>query len=148
MQHKNVFLASLLLISGSAFAETPTLGGIAKQAATGAVTEAAPAVIPGSGTAIPAVESAGAAKQAVQTAPSVVKDQAQDAVKGAVQEKVDQAVPAEAKQGVETLKAGKEAATDLKGKVDAAPKTPGEAAAVVKDKAKEKAAGKALDLLK
>lgn len=148
MQHKNVFLASLLLISGSAFAETPVLGGVAKQAATGVATEAAPAVVPGAGTALQAVESAGAAKQAVQAGPGVVKEQAQDAVKGAVQEKVEQAVPAEAKQGVETLKAGKEAATDLKGKVDAAPKSTGEAAAVVKDKAKEKAAGKALDLLK
>jgi hypothetical protein len=45
------------------------------------------------------------------------------------------------------LKAGKEAATDLKGKVDVAPKSTGEAAKVVKGKAKQKAAAKALDLL-
>jgi hypothetical protein len=148
MQHKNVFLASLLLISGSAFAESSVLGGIAKQAATNAATAAVPTAVPGATTAVQAVESAGEAKQAVQTAPSVVKDQAQDVVKDAAQQKVEQAVPAEAKQGVETLKAGKEAASDLKGKVDAVPKSTGEATSVVKGKTKEKAAEKALDLLK
>ncbi|WP_415879860.1 hypothetical protein [Methylomonas sp. TEB] len=141
MQHKNVFLASLLLISGTALAEIPLAGGIAKQAATNALTGAVPSAVPGAANAVEAAGAAGQAQKAVQTAPGVLKDQAQETAKETAQQKVEQAVPAEVKQGAETV-------TDLKGKVDAAPKSAGEATAVVKDRAKQKAAGKALDLLK
>lgn len=141
MPHKNLFLASLLLISGSALAESSLAGGIAKQAATNALTGAASSSVPGAASALEAAGAAGQAKQAVQAAPGLLKDQAQETVKEAAQQKVEQAVPAEVKQGAETL-------SNLKGKVDAAPKSTGEATAVVKDHVKQKAAGKALDLLK
>jgi hypothetical protein len=147
MQHKAILFSSLVLVSGAAFAQAAVLEGLATQAAKDSATSVLPAAVSGAEPAGQAVNQAQQVQQGVNSVPAVVKDQAQDAVKDAAQQKLEQAVPAEAKQGLETLKAGKESALDLKGKVDAAPKSTGEAVDLVKGKAKQKAAGKALDLL-
>jgi len=106
MKNRIILVSSLLMVSGAAFALSPALEGVAKQAATAA----APDAVKGAETAVQAVEAAKTVKQGVVNAPAVLKDQAQEAVKDAAQQKVEQAVPAETKPGVETLKAGKEAA--------------------------------------
>ncbi len=146
MQHKAILFSSLVLVSGAAFAQSAVLEGVAKQAAKDTATSVASGAVKGVEQAGQAVNQVQQVQQGVQ-APAVLKDQAQDAVKDAAQQKLEQAVPAEVKQGAETLNANKEKVTELKGKVDAAPKSTGEAAKAVKGKAKQKAAAKALDLL-
>jgi len=143
MQHKAILFSSLVLVSGAAFAQSAVLEGVAKQAAK----DTATAVAPGAEQANEALQRAQEVKQGVENAPGQLKNQTQEAVKDAAQQKLGQAVPGEVKQGAETLKAGKETAKQLKGKVDAAPKSSGEAAKAVESKAKKKAAEKALDLL-
>lgn len=147
MPNKTTVFASLLFVASTAFAEQSLLESAAKQTAKDAVTTAAPDAVKGAAAAGQVVEDAKTIKGSVGKAPEVLKDQAQDAAKEAVKEKAEQAVPGEVKQGVETLKTGNEAATQLKEKVDAAPKSADQAGKVVKDKAKQKAAEKALDLL-
>jgi len=147
MQHKAILFSSLVLVSGAAVAQSAVLEGVAKQAAKDTATSVAPGAVKGVEQAGQVVNQAQQVQQGVQSAPAVLKDQAQDAVKDAAQQKLEQAVPAEVKQGAETLNANKEKVTELKGKVDAAPKSTGEAAKAVKGKAKQKAAAKALDLL-
>ncbi|AMK77533.1 MULTISPECIES: hypothetical protein [Methylomonas] len=147
MQHKAILFSSLVLVSGAVFAQSAVLEGVAKQAAKDTATSVAPGAVKGVEQAGQAVNQVQQVQQGVQSAPAVLKDQAQDAVKDAAQQKLEQAVPAEVKQGAETLKANKEKVTELKGKVDAAPKSTGEAVKAVKGKAKQKAAAKALDLL-
>ncbi|MCQ8116889.1 hypothetical protein [Methylomonas rosea] len=147
MQHKAILFSSLVFVSGAAFAQSAVLEGVAKQAAKDTATSVAPGAVRGVEQAGQAVNQVQQVQQGVQSAPAVLKDQAQDAVKDAAQQKLEQAVPAEVKQGAETLNANKEKVTELKGKVDAAPKSTGEAVKAVKGKAKQKAAAKALDLL-
>ncbi|WP_446808527.1 hypothetical protein ACH50O_14710 [Methylomonas sp. 2BW1-5-20] len=147
MQHKAILFSSLVLVSGAAFAQSAVLEGVAKQAAKDTATSVAPGAVKGVEQAGQAANQVQQVQQGVQSAPAVLKDQAQEVVKDAAQQKLEQAVPAEVKQGAETLKANKEKVTELKGKVDAAPKSTGEAVKAVKGKAKQKAAAKALDLL-
>jgi hypothetical protein len=147
MQHKAILFSSLVLVSGAAFAQSAVLEGVAKQAAKDTATSVAPGAVKGAEQAGQAVNQVQQVQQGVQSAPAVLKDQAQDAVKDAAQQKLEQAVPSEVKQGAETLKDNKEKVTELKGKLDAAPKSTGEVTKAVKGKAKQKAAAKALDLL-
>jgi hypothetical protein len=148
MSSKTTLFVSLLFAASTAFAEQNLLESAAKQTAKDAATNAVPATVKDHATAAgQAVEDAKTVKESVGKAPEVLKDQAQDTAKEAVKQKAEQAVPGEVKQGVETLKTGKETAAQLKDKVDAAPKTTGEATKTVKAKAKQKAAEKALDLL-
>ncbi|OAI08459.1 hypothetical protein [Methylomonas methanica] len=147
MQHKAILFSSLVLVSGAALAQSAVLEGVAKQAAKETATSVAPGAVKSAEQAGQVINQAQQVQQGVQNAPAVLKDQAQDAVKDAAQQKLEQAVPAEVKQGAETLNANKEKVTELKGKVDAAPKSTGEAAKAVEGKAKQKAAAKALDLL-
>jgi hypothetical protein len=142
-----LFLTLLLASSGSVMAETAVLEAAGKPVVKDAATQAAPGAVKGAETANQTLESAKDLKQSVDTAPAAVKEQAQEKVKETAQEKLKQATPEEVKQGAETLKTGKETATQLKGKVDAAPQSSGEAVKAVKGKAKLKASEKALDLL-
>jgi|APLak6261669570_1056073.scaffolds.fasta_scaffold05076_2 hypothetical protein len=148
MRNKAILLSSLLFASGAVLAEQSVLEAAGKQAVKDAATTAAPGVVKGAETANQTLENAKGVKEAVTNAPEAVKEQAQEKVKAAAEEKIKQATPEELKQGAETLKAGKETAKELKGKVDAAPKSSGEAVKAVKGKAKQKAAEKALDLLR
>jgi len=139
MKNKIVLLASLMLTSGSVFAESTLLENAAKQTAKESVKAAAPEVVEKVESANQTLQDAKQLKQGVENAPEAAKQQAVEAAK----EKVEAATPKEAKQAVETVKSGKEAAKELKGKVDAVPKS----TKAVKQKAKQKAAEKALDLL-
>ena len=65
-------------------------------------------------------------------------------LKNAVKQQIEATTPKETKQAVDTLNSGKEAAKGLTGKVDAKPKS----TKVIKQQAKQKAAEKALDLLR
>lgn len=147
MKNKAIVLSSLLLVSSAVLAEQPVIEA-GKQTVKEAGTVVAPETVKGVEAAGQAVDSAKSVKESVEHAPVAVKEQAQEKVKQAAEEKIKQATPEELKKGAETLKAGKEAANKLKGKVDAAPKSADEAAGAVKAKAKQKAAEKALDLLR
>jgi len=89
------------------------------------------------------LEKAKDIKGAVGTAPAAAQDQAETAVKEAVKAKVDEATPAEVKKATEAVKKGKKLAKKLK-----VPKSTGEATQAIEGQAKEKAAEKALELVK
>ncbi len=141
MQNKAILFGSLLLASTTTFAQSSLLEAAGKQVAKEAVTTAAPQAAQGAATANQALENTKDLKQAAESAPTAVKQQAEEQVKQAAEQQLQQAVPGEIKQGAETAK-------QLKGKVDAAPKSTSEAAKAVKSKAKAKATDKALDLLR
>lgn len=141
MKNKATLFITLLLASGAAKAEQSLLEAAGKQAAKDAATAAAPDAVKGAEAANQALDNAKSLKQGVENAPAAVKEQAQEKVKAAAEEKIKQATPEELKQGAETAK-------QLKGKVDAAPKSSGEAVKAVKHKAKQKAAEKTLELLR
>ncbi len=111
------------------------------KAAQGTAATAVPGAVNGVG------GQAQESKPGVTAAPVAVKDQAQEAGKDAAQQKVQQAVPGEVKQGAETAKAGKDSAEQLKAKVDAVPKSPSDVVKAAKGKAKQKMAEKALGVL-
>lgn len=136
MKNKIILIGSLLLASGSALAETDLLEKAAKQTAKAAAPGAAKTVE----SANQALENA----KSVGNVPEAAKKQAEEAVKRSVDQQIEAATPKEAKQAVETVNSGREAAKNLKDKVDAVPKS----TKALKQKAKQKAAEKALDLLR
>ncbi|MFM8342525.1 MAG: hypothetical protein ACKN9F_09950 [Methylomonas sp.] len=129
MLNKTIILTTLLIASGSVMADSTLLEAAGKQLVKDAATTAAPE----------AVKSVEAAK-GVANAPTAAKKQATEALKNAAEEKLKQAAPQELKQSVETLKAAKQ--------LKDAPKSTGEAVKNVKAKAKQKAAEKAVELLR
>lgn len=141
-----ILLISLLIASSSVLAEQGVLENAGQQVLQDAATSAVPkeavegVVAPGQ-----ALEKATEVKGAVETAPAVVTNQAEDAAKEAVKAKVDAATPTELKQGTETLKKSKKSAKKVSGKI---PKSTSEATQAIEGAAKEKAAGKALELVK
>lgn len=141
MKHKIIMLGAVLLVSGNVLAETSLLEAAGKQL----VKDKAPAVAPGAVEKVEAVsgavDNAEAAKTAIEAAPEGVANQAQEAVKNAAEDKLKAAAPGEATRAVETVKSGKAV-------LDAAPKSTGQAAETVKNKASQKATEKALDLLR
>lgn len=144
MRNKMILCSAMLLISAGASAEQSLLQEAGKQEAQAAVTTAAPEAVKNVDAASQTVEQAKELKQSVENAPAAVKDQVKDAAK----QKLEQATPEQIKQGKEALESGKETVKQLKGKVDAAPKSTGEAVKAAKGKAKQKAAEKALDMLR
>ena len=148
MKNKTTLLISLLLATGSALAGQSLLEGATKQLAKDAATSAAPDAVKGAETAKQNLEGAKTVKETATNAPEAVKQQAQEGAKEAAEQKVEEATPEEAKQGLDTIKSGKEATEELKSKVDTAPKSTSEATDAVKGKAQEKAVDKALDLLR
>lgn len=78
-----------------------------------------------------------------QSLEGAAQNQAEDAAK----QKALQAAPSGVQQNIQTLQTDKDQAQQLKGTLDAAPSTPGGAVDAVEGQAKQKAAGKALDLL-
>jgi hypothetical protein len=141
MNHKIITLSALLFASSNVLAETSLLEAAGKQLIKDKSTAVAPGAVEKVESAGQAVDNAKAAKSAVETAPEVVTDQATETVKSAAEEKAKAAVPAEATQAVDTVKSGKAV-------MDAAPKSSGEAAEAVKNKASQKATEKAFDLLR
>lgn len=138
MRNKAILFSLMLVASSSVLAEQSLVEGIAKQAVTDKATEVAPVAVEKATAASSVLDKAKALKEGAVIAPDVLQDQAKEAVK----EKVTEAVPAEVKKAGETMKTGKEAAENLKGKVGEAPKS----TKALKGKAKHKVVEKALEL--
>lgn len=148
MKNKTILFTTLLFASGAVLAETSLLEAVGKQVAKDAATTAAPEAVKGAETASEAVKSAKDLKESVENAPAATQEQAEESLKKAAEERLKQATPEEIKQGKELLKSGKEAAKEVKGKADVAPKATKEAVKEAKGKAKQKVTEKALELLK
>jgi len=142
-----IILISLLMASSSVWAaDTSLLESAGKQTVKNAATAAAPKeAVEGVEAAGQTLEKAKDIKGAVETAPAAAQEQAVDTVKGAVSDKVEAATPAEVKQGTEGVKKAKKTAKKSKAKM---PISTTEATKAVESEAKEKAAEKALDLVK
>jgi hypothetical protein len=128
MRNKAILFSLILVATGSALAEKSLLEGVAKQAVENKAAEVAPDAIEKVDTANQTLNKAKALKGATEMAPDELQDQAKD--------KAAAVVPAEAKKTGETV-------GHLKGKVDTEPKS----TKVIKSKAKDKAAEKALELV-
>jgi hypothetical protein len=126
-----VILISLLIASSSVLAEQ----SVATSATPAATVESVEA------TGQP-LEKANAVKNATEAAPAAAQDQTTGVAKEAAKAKVDEATPAQVKQGAETLKKGKKTAKKVK-----MPKSTSEASEAVEGKVKEKAAEKALEMV-
>lgn len=144
MQNKAILFSSLLLVSSSVLAEPSLLKEAAKQVAKDTATVVAPKAAGQADAAKQTLQNLKYLKEGVVNAPDAVKDQTKKAVLESIKQKINQATPEQTNKAVETLKLGKEIAKDLKEKVDNTPN----AAKAIKAKAKEKAVGKALDLLR
>jgi len=129
MKTQAILFSTLLIAAGSTWAGESLLEHAAKQTAVDSVKSAAPAGVQAGQT----VENA----KSLTTAPAVAKEQAEQAIKESVNRKIDNAIPAEAKETAATIKAGKESV----GKLKNAPKA-------IKESAKQKAAEKTLELLR
>lgn len=138
MHNKIIFICALVLASGSVMADTAALEAIGKQAVKDSAAAVAPEAV---NKAAEVNEALDAAKNTAESIPAVTTEQAKQAVTDTAVEKAKQAVPAETTKALDTVEQGKAA-------LDAAPKSTGEAVKAVKTKAKQKAAAKALDLLK
>ena len=136
MLNKTIIFSTLLIASSAVMADNTLLEAAGKQLVKDAATTAAPGAVKSVEAASQAVEAA----KGVANAPAATKTQATEALKNAAEEKLKQAAPQELKQGAETLKAAKQ--------LKDAPKSTDEAVKKVKTKAKQKAAEKAVDLLR
>ena len=136
MLNKTIILSTLLVASSAVMAENTLLEAAGKQL----VNDVATAAVPGAAKTIEATNQAIEAAKGVANAPAAVKTQATDALKIAAEEKLKQAAPQELKQSAEALKTVKQ--------LKEAPKSTGEAVKNVKTKAKQKAAEKAVELLR
>lgn len=138
MRNKAILFSSILLISGSVLAEQTLLEDAAKQTAKDTATALAPDAAEKARIAKQTLEDAKKLKEGMENAPDALKNQVKEAVKeSVVKQKINEAIPEKTKKVIETLKTGKE-------KVDNAPKS----TKAIKNKAKEKAVEKALDLLR
>lgn len=136
MLTKTIILSTLLIASSTVMADNSLLETAGKQLVKDAATTAAPEAVKSVEAANQAVEAA----KGVANAPAATKTQATEALKNAAEEKLKQATPQELKQSAEALKAAKQ--------LKETPKSTGEAVKKVKTKAKQKAAEKAVDLLR
>lgn len=137
MRNKAILFGSLLFVSGSVLAEQSLLEGVAKQAAKDTATAVAPSEVEKAKAASQVLENAKKLKESVENAPDALKEQAKETAKESVKKKIDQATPEEIQKASEAVKG-------LKEKVGNAPKS----TQAIKSKAKQKAAEKALDLLR
>ncbi len=138
MKNKAILFSLMLVATTAVLAEQSLLEGLAKQAVQDKAAVVAPDAVKNIEATNQALDKAKSLKGATELAPDALQDQAKEVVK----EKASAAVPAEVKKAGETVKSGKESAENLKGKVDAAPKS----TKALKSKAKHKAIEKALEL--
>jgi hypothetical protein len=136
MLNKTIILSTLLIASSAVMAENTLLEAAGKQL----VKDVATTAVPGAAKTVEATNQAIDAAKGVANAPAAVKTQAADALKNAAEEKLKQAAPQELKQTAEALKTLKQ--------LKDATKSTGEAVKNVKAKAKQKAAEKAVELLR
>jgi hypothetical protein len=132
MKTQAILLSSMLIAAGSTWAGESLFENTAKQTAVESVKSAAPSGVQQINAAGQTLENA----NSLTTAPAVAKEQAEQAVKESITQKIDTAIPSEAKETTTAIKTGKESVDKLK----ATPKT-------IKEGAKQKAAEKTLDLL-
>jgi len=145
MRNKALLLVTLLITSGSVLAEQDLLGNAGKQLLKGTATSAAPKeAVEGVEAAGQKVEDANKLNESVKSAPDALKGQAQDIATESAKQKMNEAVPEEAKPGIKTIESTTKTAKQLKGNI---PKSSGEATKAIKGKAQEEATKKALDML-
>lgn len=144
MRNKAILFGSLLIAACPVLAQSGALEAVGKQLATDAATAAAPGVVKGAAQANQTLENAQKLKQNVENTPEAVKARAEQQAQEALKQKIESATPAEIKQGTKAV----ESAKKLKGQVDKAPQSAEAAGKAVKNKAKEKAAEKVIDLLR
>lgn len=145
MRNKALLLVTLLIASGSVLAEESALGNAGKQLLKDTATSAAPKeAVEGVNAAGQTLENAKNLKESVKSAPDALKGQAQDLATETAKQKLNEAVPEKAKQGIKTIESTTESAKQLKGSI---PKSTGEATKAIKGKAQEEATKKALDIL-
>ena len=146
MKNKALILITLLIASGTVLAEQDLLGNAGKQLLTDTATSAAPKeAVKGVDAASQKLDDANKLKDSVKSAPDAVKGQAQDMATESAKQKLNEAVPEKAKEGVKTVEKSTKTAKKMKGKV---PKSTSEATKAVKSKAQEEATNKALDMVK
>lgn len=145
MRNKALLLVTLLIASGSVPAEQSVLGNAGKQLLKDTATSAAPKeAVKGAEATSQTLENANKVKEGVKSAPDALKGQAQDMATEAAKQKLNEAVPEKAKQGMKTVESTTETAKQIKGTI---PKSTGEATNAIKSKAQEEATKKALDML-
>jgi hypothetical protein len=137
MRNKALLFSLFLLVSSPVPAESGLLKEVAKQAVKDTATAAAPDAVEKAAAASKILENVKNLKDSVENAPDSLKVQMKETVKDAVKQKLERATPAETQKAVELLKSGQE-------KLEAAPKSP----ETIKSKVKQKAAEKALKLLR
>ncbi len=146
MKNKALLLVTLLIASGSVLAESDLLGNAGKQLLKESATSMAPKeVVEGTEAASKTLEDANTLKEKVKSPTDALKGQAQDMATDAAKEKVNAAVPGQAKESIKTVEKGTKTAKKVKGNI---PKSTSEATKAVKGKAQEEATKKALDTLK
>lgn len=145
MRNKALLLITVLIASSPVLAEEDLLGNAGKQLLKDTATSAAPKeAVESIEAANRKLEEANKLKESVKSAPDTLKGQAQDIATESAKQKLNEAVPDKAKQGIKAVESGTKTAKKLKSSI---PKSSGEAAKAVESKAKEEAAKKALDLL-
>jgi hypothetical protein len=146
MKNKALLLVTLLIASGSVLAEQDLLGNTGTQLLKDTATSAAPKeAVEGVEAANQKLEAANQLKESVKSAPDALKGQAQDIATESAKQKLNEAVPEPAKQGVKTVETGTKTAKKVQGTI---PKSSSEATKAVKAKAHEEATKKALDMVK
>ena len=138
MRNKAILFSLILVASSAVLAEQNSLEAVTKQAAKGKATEVTPNAVEKVEATNQTLDKAKTLKEGAEIAPDALQDQPKEAVK----EKATEVAPKEAEKSVETLKTGKETSENLKGKVGDVPKS----TKSIKNKAKGKAAEKALEL--
>lgn len=144
-------VAAALMAAGPVLAEPGeryALDDVSKQLLKDAATKAAPREAAEGVQAIE--EAAGQAnklKETAKSAPAAVKDQLQKTAAESAKRQVEEAVPEQAKEGMKAMESTAKSAKSIKQQVEAAPKSAGEAAKAAKDKVREEATKKALDML-
>jgi hypothetical protein len=146
MRNKTFLLIILLVASSSVLAEQDLLGNAGKQLLKDTAASATPkGAVKGVEAASQAQENANKLNESVKSAPDALKGQAQDVATESAKQKLNEAVPEKANQGVKTVESGAKTAQKMQGII---PKSSDEATKVIKGKAQEEATKKAFDVLK
>ncbi|MGI2325521.1 MULTISPECIES: hypothetical protein [Methylococcus] len=140
-----------LVTAGPVLAEPAdhhALDEVGKQLLRDAATKAAPReAVEGAKTVEDAAGQANELKESAKSAPAAVKGQLQKAATESARRQVEEVVPEQAKEGMRVVESTAKSAKSIKKRVEAAPKSAGEASQAAKDKVREEATKKALDML-
>lgn len=108
MNNKAVLLISLFITANAAWAESGLFESLAKQVATDAATAAAPEAMKNAKAAHHALEQANALKGVVNNAPDALKQQAQERLKAAAEQKIRETASTVAPNAVKNIEAAKQ----------------------------------------